>query len=234
MATITVRVEDRTKGELEALARARGVTVSDIVRQYIETEHGTSERGDDAAPPRSLSLQERHNLVLMHTLLAKIGDDNYSSGYHERAVEALTMGYSAEYSQEFSGYAREMPRRDCELVQNILDLFRAITNGLRELPEAEKEQLSSDELEDLQFSGFDGNDDVEGMMMSYARYLIENGKWQELKPQFDANDGGNSHTQMLGRYQRMLDVYRPIAERRIRSMRRQFLTLEQLRALASV
>ena len=40
MATITLRVEDQVKDDLEALARSRGITVTDLLRPLIEEAAG--------------------------------------------------------------------------------------------------------------------------------------------------------------------------------------------------
>ncbi len=234
MSTITLRVDERVRDELDAVARARGVTVSDLVRGYIEAQHGGGDDRLDAAPPRTLALEQRHALVLMHRVLAKIGDDDYSPGHHERAIEALISGYTAEYGKEFAGYSREMPRRDCELVWDILDLFRIVRSSVRRLAADERAQLTESELRALEFQGFDANDAVESTLLSYARYLIDGGKWEELARYFDdEHSRGNSHGRMLGRYQRQLDVFRPIWSQAARSFDLRDLTLDQLRAIAS-
>ncbi|WP_309133471.1 YfbU family protein [Cellulomonas sp.] len=234
MATITLRVDERVRDELDAVARARGVTVSDLVRGYIEAQHGGGDDRLAAAPPRTLALEQRHALVLMHRVLAKIGDDDYPPGHHERAIEALTSGYTAEYGEEFAGYSREMPRRDCELVWEILNMFSDVTTSLSRLPADERSQLTDTEVRRLEFQGFDANDTLESTMLSYARYLIDGGKWKELAPYFDGkHKDGNSHVQMLGRYQRQLDVYRPIASQLARTFDLRDLTLEELRAIAA-
>ena len=40
MATITLRVEDQVKDDLEALARSRGITVTDLLRPLVEEAAG--------------------------------------------------------------------------------------------------------------------------------------------------------------------------------------------------
>lgn len=235
MPTLNVRIDDRTKNELDAIARARGVTVSDVVREYIDERHGSaSESFEDAATPRTLSLEERHRLVLMHQILGQTDPDGDAEGYHSRAIEALQMGYSAEYSDEFAGYSREMPLRDCRLVWDILDLFRVVAASIDVLSPADRDSLTTRERDLLAFGGFDMNDRVEGALLLYARYLIEGDKWAELAPAFGpGRDRGNSHAPRLGRYRRMLDVYTPMWEALARDHRRYTLNLRELRAIAA-
>ena len=239
MATITVRIDERMKDELEGAARAREMSVSDVVRGYIEEHHGQgnqnpdadmSARLADAAAPRTLSLMDRHVLTLLHRILELQGDDDYPEGYHERAAEVLRMGYTSGYDQEFAAYAREMPRRQAQLVWDIFDMFRMISGSLRRLSEQDLRGLTEDELQRLQFGGFDANDGVESALLAYGRFLVqEQGKWAELKPFFDET-GGNSHATMLGRYNRMLTRFDPMRQRSVRG--RGELTVEQLRMLA--
>ena len=54
-------------------------------------------------------------------------------------------------------------------------------------------------------------------MATYVEYLMdERGLWKELHPQKKANDDGNSHSQMIDVYQRMLTEYRRIKDTRRR------------------
>lgn len=235
MATITLRVDERTKNELEGAARARGMTVSDVVRGYIEDRHKLSDPDAglaDAAAPQTMTLMDRHVLALLHRVLEIQGDSEYTAGYHGRAAEVLRMGYTTGYDREFAGYAREMPREQARLVWAILDMFRVIKASLRRLPEEERVSLSEDELRTLEFEGFDGNDSVEAALLSYASFAVEReGRWSEFRSVFEES-GGNSHAQMLGRYNRMLEEFEPIRKKYVRSPNT--LSIDDLRALASV
>ena len=51
MATITLRVEDQVKDDLEALARSRGITVTDLLRPLIE-EAATGRQASRAVSTR--------------------------------------------------------------------------------------------------------------------------------------------------------------------------------------
>ncbi|HWU32282.1 MAG TPA: YfbU family protein, partial [Marmoricola sp.] len=69
--------------------------------------------------------------------------------------------------------------------------------------------------------GFDHNDALEGHMASYVRFLMnDERKWEELRPQLERHDNGNSHARMLGVYDRMLAEYRRIMDGRERGYRR--------------
>ena len=45
MATVTLRVDDRTKEDLDALARSRGTTITDLLRPLIDELTGRATRG---------------------------------------------------------------------------------------------------------------------------------------------------------------------------------------------
>jgi hypothetical protein len=63
----------------------------------------------------------------------------------------------------------------------------------------------------LHFTGLDFNDDLEGQMGDYVAYLVDQGKWSEVKPVLEI-DGGNSHGSMLPSYLWMLAKYRRILD----------------------
>lgn len=70
MATVSIRVEDEVRDQLEAYARARGSSVSDLLRTGIdlvlERNDGSSRlRGDI---PQALSALDRHILAQQHQI----------------------------------------------------------------------------------------------------------------------------------------------------------------------
>lgn len=184
----------------------------------------------DQQPP-ALSPVERQVLLLQHQILANL--DTGDSDYHKRMVEVLTEGFTIEYEDVFTPYS-ELPKEDCKLVFDILDMFRVMRASLKELPEADRDELTSDYKYTVTFQGFDGNDAREGKMASYVTFLQKTDRWTELREDVDAADGGNSHARMLGLYQAMLDVYRPIWSEVMRGggASRYHLSAEQLRRVA--
>jgi uncharacterized protein YfbU (UPF0304 family) len=171
---------------------------------------------DDLRPPVSLTPVERQTFLLLHKVLAHL--DTNEAEYHEKMVEVLTEGFTIEYEDVFTPYA-ELPKADCKLVFDILDMFRVMKASLEELPEPERDALLADHKYVLTFQGFDGNDAREGKMRSYVNFLQKTDRWTDLVDDVKAADGGNSHARLLGLYQAMLDVYQPIWTEKMKSFR---------------
>lgn len=184
---------------------------------------------DDLSAPTSLSPFERQTLALQHQILSHL--DKGEAEYHRRMQEVLTQGFTAEYGNVFSPYS-ELPHDDCRLLYDILDMFRVMKASIGELDQAERDALLADHKYALYFQGFDGNDARECKMASYVDYLQATDRWTELTEDVKAADGGNSHSLMLGRYQAMLGVFRPIWKEAVRGGGRALLTAEQLRQIA--
>lgn len=103
MATITLRVDNQTRDDLEALARGRGVTVSDLLRAGIFEMLGKDVPTSDTSTPLTLTVVERRHLALQHEILAMLhADDEYEAAYHRRVIEVLAKGYTGEYHRMFS------------------------------------------------------------------------------------------------------------------------------------
>ncbi len=182
---------------------------------------------NDLQPPASLAPVDRQKLILLHKILEHLDDSE--AAYHRQMGEVLTQGFTLEYESVFSAYS-ELPRSDCKLVMDVLDMFRVIKASLGTLDPAEKDALLAECEFALRFQGFDGNDAREGKMGSYVTYLQDTDRWTELQEDVEAADGGNSHARMLHRYVAMLEVYRPLWEGS--GYGRRHLTVEQLRRIA--
>ena len=110
---------------------------------------------------------------------------------------ALEEGFVLHYDWMFEGLREELSREQCQEILDILDMYRTITFGLRNLDEGDV--LREHYL--AKFRGFDGNN--EGQLMAYVRYfIVDLDRYDELKegklPSF------NSNTPMLAKYQEML------------------------------
>jgi len=112
MATVTLRVDDRTKEDLDALARSRGTTITDLLRPLIDelTGRATKEPG---AHPVHLTLVERRILSMQHAILARL--DPGLEDVHRLRSEALDNGFAGAYSEEFLGVDAELSARDCDM-----------------------------------------------------------------------------------------------------------------------
>lgn len=239
MPTITLRLDETTKEELEVLARGRGQNLSDLIRSALD---GLLMRGHedhlDVAPP-SLTAVERQQLALLHRILARVvGDDNDVDGdkpYQLERAEVLENGFVREYSTEFYGIYPELSARDSEFVVDILDLFRIITFSVQKL-QTDGVEMNPDLVRTLRFEGFDLNDSREARLLSYARYLVNGQRWSELQYALsDENDHGNSHAAFADMYGRMLDEHAKIKASKHRERHRRdsfLLSVDELQRLA--
>lgn len=192
MATITIRVDERTRVDLEDLAATHDLTLSDLIREQLDVllaRDVTKMRSD---VPRSLSMGERLTLSLQHEMLAN-ELEGYEADHHRQCFEILQEGYAGEYDKLFGAIYAEMPRTECDLVWSILGMFRILGFSIRELSPAEVKQLDDDDCF-LKFGGLDLNDSREGRMLGYIQYLVKTDRWTEIQEHLDEVGGrGNSH-----------------------------------------
>jgi uncharacterized protein len=207
MPTITLRVDDRVKNDLDALARSRGTTITDLLRPLVDELTGRPAERPGVGPVH-LSPVERRILSLQHEILGKLDSD--LEQHHRLRSEALDAGYAADYAEEFLAIESGLTVRDCELVQDIFDMFRILKASAAKVGPAIIAGIGEQAGAFLEFRGFDGNDSLEGRMLGYARYLLETDRWTDLAEDLARHDGGNSHSRTLPSYQRMLGVYEPL------------------------
>ena len=243
MGQLNIRLDDHTRDALEALARARDVTVSDLTRSIIDEALGRGDprRRQGDPTPRSLSAIERRVLAMNHQILAHLivdpdeQGDGLDAEYHRNMVEVLESGWTTEYADMFEAFRPEITRRECSLVHDILDMFRTLEHSFRELNDEERASLGEHAEYALVFRGFDFNDAQEGRFASYARYLIRTGRWESMAEHFDAkHEHGNSHAPMLASYQRMLSIWQPMWEKKLHHSggpRNYFFSPEELREI---
>lgn len=243
VAVINIRVEDRIRDQLKELADGEGVSLSEYVRDLllaavVPVFEREVEPGDEPAP-ETMRLADRQVLAMLHRILARVLPENSNdvdgdAEYQLERARVIESGFTGEYWREVAGYRTELTKRDCDRVLDTLDMFRVITYSIKRLEEqgtAVSEELSYD----LEFQGFDFRDGLEGQMADYVKFLMSDGRWGELQPQVDRNDGGNSHHQMLDTYLRMLAEHRRIRNRRGRGFRRDdyLLSLEELEQISA-
>lgn len=209
MATITLRVEDGTRADLERLAQARETSVSELLRDAIADLLGTRRDLAGEETPRSMTMVDRRVLALLHEVLDRVDP----AGDHRRQVEALESGFTSEYSYAFGGLRPELPMTESTLVHDILEMFSVLERNTQRL--GDRVELGDRARGTLEFAGFDFNHARESRLAEYAEHLIDTGRWTEMAHHFDdQHERGNSHWQMLDRYQRMLTAYRAVVTRK--------------------
>ncbi|MFE4080430.1 YfbU family protein [Paenarthrobacter sp. YIM B13468] len=231
MATVTLRLNDETKKRIEKASEARAIAVSDYIREALEMHLRLEQAGDvgvdrpEDVEDMSLTPYQRKVLQLLHrNLLATKGglDDSYYDHDAEvRALKTLEYGFAGEYPHEFADISAPMSRAECELVWDILDMFRVIKASVRKLGKDGWQQLDVADAEyHGTFQGFDYNDADEVRLANYAKFLIKTDRWTEQTNAFaPENGGGNSHTPMLPTYRAMLRVFKPTWRQAIRGGR---------------
>lgn len=169
MAQLNVRIEDAARSELDALAAARGVGTTELVRSLIDTALGRedSDQPYEDLTPAALSVLDRQRLVLQHRALGllaaqleerregnspiRVGQgrrevdlDQLADGdpaHHARLVNILEAGYTTEYHRLFTGIQPELSAHQCALVREVLDMFTMLTSSWQRLDESEREQI---------------------------------------------------------------------------------------------
>src|SRR5262249_31700501 len=155
VATVTIRLDDDTRDELEEIARTRGVTLSDLLRRQIDGLLGRDVPMGDAVP-HVLSCPQRHVLAQQHEVLAVLQADDEHESEHQRAMATvLREGYAGEYGDVFAEMRSEIARSECKLLWDILDMFRVLAVSIDQLPGDDHSALGSDNERRLRFGGFD-------------------------------------------------------------------------------
>lgn len=244
MATLTMRIDDAVRDQIQEMAEGQGISVSDLVRSQIDRllDQGNRDEPRRRIVPESMTAVDRKQLSLLHKILARLVEENPAderlghdgdTAYQLDRAQTLEEGWTTEYDMEFYAMEPELSRRDCGLVMDLLDMFRTLKYSAEQV----MEQLSEQEAWTLTFRGFDLSDAVEGRLLGYARWLVSDGKrWQEHAEVFSAKkDWGNSHMSWLGSYQRMLEAYEPIWRSVVRRQgrSRDLLTADELRQVAA-
>jgi uncharacterized protein len=214
MATITLRLDDQDRDDLEQLARNQGVTLSELLRGTIARLVG---RDADTPPhvPPSLEITQRHTFRLLHKLMAEVGPED-ERDYHRRQAEVIEEGFTAHYHSVFSGIVfPEMTKTDAELVYDLLDAFTVLESSLDKLDDEVRAGLGEGAEYTLRFHGFDHNDPYEYRLAGFAKHLIADGRWDRMAHHFDdEHEGGNSHMPMLNSYRRVLAAYKAVLQKR--------------------
>lgn len=237
MQTITLRVPDDLRTLIAEAAEANGQSQSDYMRQAIEVHVKRVDPKYDRQPAEkniTLTSYERASLILQHqTLLATQGHlpkESYDSKWHERAIEVLERGYEGEYLQLFPSHVEALNAYDCELVWDILDMFRVIHFSVEALGENGWDAIGVENAEWFgKFKGFDYQHERESQMAGYTEYLVKSGRWTEQEEL--VKEGTNSHTQMLPTYQSMLGAFKPVWREAVRGGGRSHLRIQDLRKI---
>lgn len=155
-----------------------------------------------------LTNPEKLILIMLSEIYKKLGINGNSEIDPKFLTDAIysdnTWGLDWKYAGIFSDNTEPNPPEVTEVV-NYLDMWSFIESAYEGLDAASKKLLKDDpEIVQVQFTGFDGNNETE--YMSVARFLINQlDRFTEFK-----NRELNSHYPMIGRYRRMYSIFEPI------------------------
>lgn len=238
MAVITVRLDDEIKSRLEDLAFARQVSVSSLLKLWIDEHIYPESRDNEIVQPRmtplSINTLMRKQLALSHRILARLVNENIEDGdkeYQLNLSRILEKGYTLEYDNEFSDIEPELTRDDCLFVMNIFDMFRHVLYSIQSLKENGK-TIDAGLAYKIEFVGFDFNISHEAALADFGRYLIDNNRWIELKAFYKKHDNGNSHAPMKQTYNRMLTQWNIIRDSKRHCSMLEPLTIDELQLIA--
>lgn len=223
MATITLRIDDAVRDQLQSLADGRNISISELLREAIDGlfDKDTRRETRRSVVPESMNATTRLQLALLHRILARLvephdADDRKvrdrlsedgDTAHQLDLAEIVESGWTMEYDDSFARITPELSRRDCGLTMDILDMFSVLRRSVRALDNG----MQGDFEHRLAFRGFDVNDSFEVRLLGYARSVIDGGRWEDLADVFSSkNDYGNSHFPLLASYRRMLATFDPI------------------------
>ena len=223
--TLTVRLDDGLHHELTNLSRSQGMTLSELTRRtlsaLVRPDDDESRLSPSGETPVALTTLDRHMLATLHRILGYLVDGKGPDGdleYQHRLAEILDRGYVAEYGDVFIGVERELSRAESAFVMDVLDMFDRLEWSYERLDVRAKKALGSHASYSVHFRGFDLNDRLEGRYHSFARYLIDSGRWERLAVYFDdQHERGNSHFPTLEVYSRMLEEFNPLWREKVRA-----------------
>jgi uncharacterized protein YfbU (UPF0304 family) len=162
----------------------------------------------------SFSKTERLSLSVQYRILAKLDPEH---GY-DRLATILERGYTRDYDEVMESVREEVSEEDCKFVYDTLCLYNDLQFSYDQLSEQEQAGIGS-----VAFPGFDMNDDHEGILLGYARFLKSPMMFASLRT---ASTEFNSHMPMADRYRTMLGKWNSMGTPRPRVF-----TAEQMKAL---
>lgn len=146
-----------------------------------------------------LTRMERITLINQYRILSFLDKD--SKDYYDEVIDILSNGYEIFYSQIDQWVSEDMPVSDCKFVLDVLDMYRAIFDYIKNNP---KDKEVSKHVR-AKFIGFDGN--TETNYMGFASFLInKQGKFAEQREGKKGKDC-NSHCPMVHTYTKMLEMW---------------------------
>ncbi|MFV0575261.1 MAG: YfbU family protein [Vibrio sp.] len=147
-----------------------------------------------------MEMTHAQRLILsnQYSLMAQLEPENAAK--FKRLQTIVERGYGLQMRELDKNFGY-MPEDTCREIINFMEMYHAMQESNNLLSDADKQQVDQRRL---QFLGFDIASECHAV--NYVRFLVES---EGLYPQFDKADHHfNSQTPMLGKYRRMLSVWR--------------------------
>jgi uncharacterized protein len=139
-------------------------------------------------------------------LLEKLYPENSKQLKEHRL--ALSGGFSLHYDWLANELSEELSKDECKSVLDVLDMYRAINTGMRNIPQ--DDDLHTHDL--IKFPGYDANN--EAKKHSYVNYyIVDLGRYEELLDDETKLDRFNSHREMSAIYLRMVERWKCCKDR---------------------
>lgn len=163
-----------------------------------------------------LSKKERLVLFNQYEILKRLNPEEASD--YDAKQDIVFNGYKYDYDSLIENFEDDMPEYISQIVIDVLQMYRCISNSYYDLSEEEKEAYKK---LNTTFQGFDGNEETDYYM--YACFLLEK---QHLFPESyqDGKIETNSHWNKLEEYKIMLEKWE-----KVRASKYDSLSLEDIK-----
>lgn len=205
MATVSFRVNDELKRELDELSAEKGINLSKLFRQALENIKDDLLFGSHERAGLQLTLKDRLLLSNQYRVLELLDPD--AGGTHRRHRDIVEHGYEIHYRSLADDFNADLNLDLCREVLDVLDMYAALTLSYRHAGD-----VSGIDEAGIRFEGF--SSDFEDEMLAYARYFILK---LDRYPALRDGAAGNflSTGPMLDIYRRMLKVWTEIGRDRL-------------------
>lgn len=206
MATVSFRITDELKRELDELSAEKGYHLSKLFRRAIEDLRDTMRHGPDGGA-FDLSLKDRLLLSNQYRILELL--DKEGAAEHEEHRAVLTRAQETHYVTLLEDFSNTL---NLELTGEVMDIL-ALFSRLRLSFDHLDGQTSIAE-EGIEFSGF--HPEFEREMLSYAQFYMQKlGRHRWLRG--GDGQGIESSVPMLDVYRRMLSAWKGIGMAKVLS-----------------
>jgi uncharacterized protein YfbU (UPF0304 family) len=206
MATVSFRITDELKRELDELSAEKGYHLSKLFRRAIEDLRDTMRNGPDGGA-FDLSLKDRLLLSNQYLILEML-DKEHATEHGERR-KVLTGAQETRYMTLLEEFSNALNLEVTREVMDVLAMFTRLRLSYNHLG-----GRTSIAEEEIAFSGF--NPEFEAEELGYAQFYM-----QKLGRHSWLNDGSatgiESSVPMLDVYRRMLSAWREIGMSKVLS-----------------